>query len=276
LDGIWCYAHPEEAYGNENIKWKLVPRPYPQGSPVDTPPTPYPLSADWVRAAWQPWTKLLKWYTKEEQFYLIAEVFGPDTVNYFFEALGDDFYTSFIPMDIRQKGYGRYANMIQPSGGINIGGYGAAPQVQPVVPAVPLMNSIPKVATTHQAPPVPVMPPSPSVPDTPEPSHAPIPQAVMPAAVIAAPVTPVATMPTQAVPPVPSTDLPGIQESSDSDCIGHMPKASSNLPPQVEEMMRQAMVAGVKVSNPSPVIQNLGLPKVPTINLDDIVPTDED
>ena len=274
LDGIWCYAHPEEAYGNENIKWKLVPKPYPQGSPVDTPPTPYPLSEDWVRAAWQPWTKLLKWYTKEEQFYLIAEIFGPDTVNYFFEALGDDFYTSFIPMDIRQKGYGRYANMLQPTGGISMtGGYGAVPQIQPAIPSTSMMNSIPKVATTHQAPTAPVMPPSPSVPDDPEPVHAPVPQAVMPAPVIAAPAMPKAPMPGI---PAPTTGLPGMREAQEDDRIGHMPKAAPNLPPQVEEMMRQAMVAGVKVSNPPPVIQNLGLPKVPTIDLDDIVATNED
>lgn len=275
LNGIWCYAHPEEAYGNENIKWKLVPKPYPQGSPVDTPPTPYPLSEDWVRTAWQPWTNLLKWYTKEEQFYLIAETFGPDTVNYFFEALGDDFYTSFIPMDIRQKGYGRYANMMQPTGGVSVSGYTSIPQVAPTIPNAPIMpDGLPKVAMTHQAPKAPVLPPPPSVPECPEPTQAPVPQEVMPASVIAA--TPVAPKATTPGIPAPTAGLPGLSEYSEPDSIGHMPKAPVGLPPQVEEMMRQAMVAGVKVSNPPPVIQNLGLPKVPTINLDDIVPSEED
>lgn len=252
LNGIWCYVHPEEAYGNEQIKSKLVPHPYPQGSPVDTPPTPFPLEESWVRQVWQPWTKLLKWYTKEEQFYLIAEVFGPDTVNYFFEALGDDFYTSFIPMDIRQKGYGRYAGMLQHS--MNMGAsYGSAPAVNPGVPQVPptmpTMNHImpeglPKAAMSNPAPTMPAM----SIPAMPTMSESKTEQRY---------------------------DIPPVMVENE-DRIGHMPKAPSNLPKGVQDMMKSALEAGVQVQGAPSVIQNLGLPKVPTINLDDIVATNED
>lgn len=250
LNGIWCYAHPEEAYGNENIKWKLIPRPYPQGAAVDTPPTPYPLEESWVRQVWQPWTSLLKWYTKEEQFYLIAEVFGPDTVNYFFEALGDDFYTSFIPIDIRQKGYGRYAGMLQKTASFSGLGYGEAPQIAPpVMPASPgalpsMPSGVPKVSMA-QAPATP----------------SPMPTVTAPA-------------PGMVMPPIPA--MPGMVEEEEPDRIGHMPKSPSDLPPQVQDMMRQAMAAGVKVQGPPSVIKDLGLPKVPTIDLDDIVATQED
>ena len=257
LDGIWCYAHPEEAYGDNNIKNKLVPRPYPVGSSVDTPPTAYPLQADWVRSVWQPWARLLKWYTKEEQFQLIAEVFGPDTVNYFFEALGDDRYTAFIPMDIRQKGYGRYSGMLQRP--VNMGAsYGSAPS--PAVPQIP--PQMPVMPTHSVSAPV-------STVSTPVPTHTPSPSAM--------PMVP--PMPTMSSPKVAESCAPAPVISSEPDTIGHMPKAPatpSNLPPAVQEMMKQAMAAGVQVSNPPPVIQNLGLPKVPTVNLDDIVPSEED
>lgn len=258
LNGIWCYVHPEEAYGNEQIKSKLVPHPYPQGSPVDTPPTPFPLEESWVRQVWQPWTKLLKWYTKEEQFYLIAEVFGPDTVNYFFEALGDDFYTSFIPMDIKQKGYGRYAGMLQHS--MNMGAsYGSIPTVNPGAPQIP--PTMPTMAPT-----MPNM--TSGIPSMPKPAvGAPTPVSPMPA-MSEAPATPAPNKPIS-IPAMPSIPEP------EEDGIGHMPKAP-NLPPEVQNMMKSALEAGVKVTGAPSVIQNLGLPKVPTINLDDIVATNED
>lgn len=257
LDGIWCYAHPEEAYGDNNIKSKLVPHPYPVGSPVDTLPTKYPLTAEWVRAAWQPWQKLLKWYTKEEQFYLIAEVFGPDTVNYFFEALGDDHYTAFIPLDIRQKGYGRYSGMLQRP--INMGAtYGSAPS--PAVPQIP--PQMPAMPTPSVSAPMPTV-------STPAPASAPSP----------APMPMVPPMPTMSTPKVAESCAPDPVISSEPDAIGHMPKAPSapsNIPQAVQDMMKQALDAGVQVSNPPPIIQNLGLPKVPTIDLGSLVPTDED
>jgi hypothetical protein len=262
LDGIWCYAHPEEAYGDTNIKSKLVPHPYPVGADVATPPTAYPLTEDWVRSAWQPWTSLLKWYTKEEQFQLIAEVFGPDTVNYFFEALGDDFYTAFIPLDIRQKGYGRYSSMLQRP--VNIGAtYGAAPTASPVIPQIP-----PSMPTMPGMPGAPVAPKAASIqapPPVPAPAPAPMP--------VGAP-----TMPSMPVTP----SVPKVEESDSTDRIGHMPSAptmsapSPELPPAVQAMMQQAMVAGVKVTGAPGVVQNLGLPPVPKVNLDSIVPTDED
>ena len=256
LNGIWCYLHPEEAYGDTNIKSKLVPRPYPQGSSPDTPPTAFPLEESWVKQVWTPWTKLLKWYSKEEQYHLIAEVFGPDTVNYFFEALGDDFYTAFIPMDIRQKGYGRYAGMLQRpvNVGASFGSSPAVPQITPptsMSPAVPV--SMPKMAA----------------------STAPVVAAPVPAAVQHMPKAPVAN-PVPAVPTVPSTPVQPTVTDQQEDEIGHMPKAPSNLPPAVQDMMKQALSQGVQVQGAPSVIQNLGLPKVPTVNLDDIVPTEED
>lgn len=252
LNGIWCYAHPEEVHGSELIKSKLIPRPYPQGSPMDTPATPFPLEEAWVRQVWQPWQKLLKWYTKEEQYYLIAEVFGPDTVNYVFESLGDDFYTSFIPVDIRQKGYGRYSALMQKSASIQGMSYGGAPAAPQITPPMPNMTA--------------------GIPPMPKPAAtAPAPVSPMPA-MSAAPVTPAPSRPIS-IPAMPS--MPAMHEPEE-DGIGHMPKAAPNLPPQVEEMMRQAMVAGVKVNNPPPVIQNLGLPQVPRVNIDDIVATNED
>lgn len=254
LDGIWCYLHPEEAYGDTNIKSKLVPRPYPQGSSPDTTPTAFPLEEAWVKQTWIPWTKLLKWYSKEEQYHLIAEVFGPDTVNYFFEALGDDFYTSFIPMDIRQKGYGRYAGMLQRP--VNIGAsFGSSPAVPQLTP----QNSSIKVAA-----PVMPMPSMPVVTTVSEPVQT------------VSPVIPTMSVPAPVSIPTPATNPTPAEDKDEADAIGHMPAAPSNLPPAVQDMMKQALSQGVKVQGPSSVIQNLGLPKVPTINLDDIVPTDED
>ena len=274
LNGIWCYAHPEEAYGNENIRFKLCPRPYPQGSPMDTPPTPFPLEESWVCQVWQPWQNLLKWYTKEEQFYLIAEVFGPDTVNYFFEALGDDFYTSFIPIDIRQKGYGRYNGMLQRSASIPGMSYGEAPQITPpVMPISPGVNpampdGMPKATMGTPVSTVPPVVPTTAIP-TPTVSPA-----------VAAMTMPVPTVTQQAptaAPKMPATTMPAVpgMQEADEDRIGHMPKAP-NLPPEVQSMMKSALEAGVKVTGAPSVIQNLGLPKVPTINLDDIVATTED
>lgn len=255
LNGIWCYLHPEEAYGDTNIKSKLVPRPYPQGSSPDTPPTAFPLEESWVKQTWIPWTKLLKWYSKEEQYQLIAEVFGPDTVNYFFEALGDDFYTSFIPMDIRQKGYGRYTGMLQRP--VNVGAsFGSSPAVPQITPQG--MN-IPSVTTA----PAPVVP-MPSMPVT------------KTATDITPAISPVMPSMPSISSPVPAPTVPDMTtKDEEEDTIGHMPKAPTNLPPAVQDMMKQALSQGVQVQG-APVIQSLGLPKVPTVNLDDIVPTDED
>ena len=261
LNGIWCYVHPEEAYGETNIKSKLVPHPYAVGASMDTPPTPYPLEASWVKSVWQPWKKLLKWYTKEEQFYLISEVFGPDTVNYFFEALGDDRYTAFIPMDIRQKGYGRYNGMLTRS--INLGTpypSNPNPDVTSTVipPAAPSMMNTPTAPTPVPMPAVPMM-------ETSTEAAAPAPSPAMPAMTPPIP-TMSAPAPAPAVPPM--------------DKIGHMPEAAPSpspaLPPAVQEMMKQALEQGVQVQGSPSVIQSLGLPKVPTIDLGDIVPSEED
>ena len=158
-------------------------------------------------------------------------------------------------MDIRQKGYGRYAGMLQRpvNVGASFGSSPAVPQITPqgmnIPPAAPApapvvpMPSMPVTKTATDSMPTisPVMPSMPSIPSS---------------------------VPTPTAPDTTTKD-------EEEDTIGHMPKAPTNLPPAVQDMMKQALSQGVQVQG-APVIQSLGLPKVPTVNLDDIVPTDED
>lgn len=147
-NGIWCFIHSESTPNDASgAKFKLFPRYYPVGKDPMTPPSKYPLSEEWIRATWQPWNKLLRWYTKEEQFYLIADTFGPDTVNYFFESLGEDCYTAFVPSDIRRKGYGRYAGMMGRGQAVHAN-YGAP---APGVPDISVPAGVPEAPKVEES-----------------------------------------------------------------------------------------------------------------------------
>lgn len=248
VDGIWCYIHTENTPNDATgAKYKLFPRYYPVGQDPTYKSTPCPLTEDWIRQVWVPWDKLLRWYSREEQFYLIADTFGPDTVNYFFEALNEDEYTSFIPVDIRKKGYGRYNGMLGRTPVIS-GGYGAA--VKDEIP----MGMAPSVTAPSVAEPVAVAP------------------AIVP------PVMGPAEAPKAAVPgAMRVSDI--VKESTPE--VPHVTKKEEKhiLPPQVQALMKDAMEQGVTVIGGAP---GFGLPPVPPVpdddkvDLDDIVPTAED
>lgn len=67
----------------------------------------YDLPEDFCMNIWQPWDKILRYLTCEEQLNILAREFGSDTVNYIF-SLDHVWDTLPIPDSIRSAGMGRY------------------------------------------------------------------------------------------------------------------------------------------------------------------------
>lgn len=112
-NGCWLYMNSSSFITDKGEQRTiLVPSYVPNGvDPRQMAPNMYPLPDELVKGLWKPWNQLLKFHTMEEQFRLIAQTFGPDTVNYVFQGLDVE---PFIPMDIQQCGLGRYENLAQP------------------------------------------------------------------------------------------------------------------------------------------------------------------
>ena len=107
---------------NPNGKGHML-RPSVQAPGKGWTPTPFPLTAEDVKALWVPWEELLQYMTAEEQLSYLANEFGSDSVNYF---VGTDplFAGKLeIPEEIRNAGYGRYQQFM--------GGSAPAPTPQP-------------------------------------------------------------------------------------------------------------------------------------------------
>lgn len=87
-------------------------------------PTPYPLTEEEVKSWWVPWDDLLQYLTAEEQCELLANEFGPDTVNYI---IGTDANMSQvnIPEKIKAAGLGRYEQFVNGGGQQKQASYGA-------------------------------------------------------------------------------------------------------------------------------------------------------
>ena len=90
-------------------------------------PTPWPLTEQEVKDWWVPWEDLLQYLNPQEQCELLAQDFGPDTVNYI---IGTDPNMNGveIPEEIRSAGLGRYAGLVaggqQKQANYGGGGYG--------------------------------------------------------------------------------------------------------------------------------------------------------
>ena len=185
-DGCWMYMNSTSALNNKGEQTTvLMPSYVPNGvDPRTMAPNMYPLDTELIKSLWHPWDQLLRFHTMEEQFRLIANTFGPDTVNYVFKDLDTE---QFIPMDIQQCGYGRYESLIkvprqrQTAAAIAPGSVAPGLQNQVQAPAAPTTPTpapamapanaptfrapggvdVPMVtATPHPAPQKPVVPPS--------------------------------------------------------------------------------------------------------------------
>ena len=167
-DGCWLYMNSTSYITDKGEqRTMLVPSYAPNGAdPRTAEPAMYPLDEKTIRGLWKPWNKLLKFHSMEEQFRLISQNFGPDTVNYVFQGMDVE---EFIPMDIKQCGLGRYESLAQSTRNSTRATVAAiAPGSMQAAP----MN--PKAATTT-APGVQAVPPMPTAPVTP-PAQQAIPQ----------------------------------------------------------------------------------------------------
>lgn len=159
-DGCWLYMNSSQFVDkNGQTKTILAPSYAPNGADMRTvQPTMMPLDENTIKALWKPWGSLLKFYTMEEQFRLLSQNFGPDTVNYVFK--GRD-VEQFIPMDIQQAGLGRYESL----GGASAGRAQRTrvPAIAPGAPApvAPAMSA--PAAPVYEAPKVAPIPKDASV-----------------------------------------------------------------------------------------------------------------
>ena len=146
LDGNILFLNNfHDANNNTN---SLRPSVQPAGQRGWTP-TPWPFDKQDVYNMWVPWQDLLHYMTPEEQCKLLAQDFGPDTVNYI---IGTDpnLNQVRIPDEVASAGLGRYAQFVkggassQPqrsSYGQPSSGYGMGQQKQATAPRPPIRQA---------------------------------------------------------------------------------------------------------------------------------------